>query len=140
MRHVLIVANQTLGGPELQQQIEQRASESCDFWVVVPATPVSDLAVVPRGLADPDGTQLAESRLQTELDRLRAAGLTAGGEIGDPDPIHAIKDALTTRQCDEIILVTLPQGMSRWLRQDLVSRVQRRFSPPVTHVVSTSTF
>jgi hypothetical protein len=139
MRHVLIVANQTLGGPELQREIEKRASESYDFWVVVPATPASDLAIVPKGLADPDGSSLAEARLATELERLKAAGVTAGGEIGDPDPIHAIKDALMARECDEIILATLPQGVSRWLRQDLVSRVQRRFSPPVTHVVSTST-
>jgi hypothetical protein len=140
MHRVLIVANQTLGGAELQREIEQRAaSEPCEFWVLVPATPLSDLAVVPHALASSEGTGLAEARLEKELDRLKAAGVTAGGEIGDPDPILAIRDTLKGREFDEIILATLPQGVSRWLRQDLVHRVQRRFPQRLTHVVSAST-
>lgn len=136
MRRVLIVANQTLGGTELQREIADRSSSGpCEFWVVVPATPMSD-QVVPKGFAPEDGTTLAESRLEKELARLAEIGVTAAGEIGDPDPIEAIRATLDLRPCDEIILATLPQGVSRWLRQDLVHRVQRKFSLPVTHVVS----
>lgn len=149
MRHVLIVANQTLGGNELQKEIKQRAeSGDCDFWVLVPATPVAHLAVPPRagggpggaaaGLGDDDrATTLAEGRLATELDRLKHEGVRAAGEIGDPDPIRAIQDTMAVRQFDEIILATLPQGVSRWLRQDLVHRARRKFDLPLTHVAST---
>jgi hypothetical protein len=150
MRNVLIVANQTLGGPELVEEIEKRAAqEPCSFWVLVPATQLADLSVapsigilggplpVPAPAHGADGTAAAESKLAQELERLRGLGLTAAGEIGDPDPIEAIRTTVEARQFDEIILATLPQGISRWLRQDLVHRVQRRFPMPVTHVVST---
>jgi hypothetical protein len=136
MRRVLIVANQTLGGTELQREIAARtAAEPCEFWVLVPATPMAD-QVVPAGMSPQDGAAVAEVRLDQELSRLRELGVTAAGEIGDPDPLEAIRDTLDGHQFDEIILATLPQGVSRWLRQDLVHRVQRKFALPVTHVVS----
>jgi hypothetical protein len=138
MRRVLIVANQTLGGAELQHEIADRtASEPCEFWVLVPATPMSD-QVVPQGFVAEDGAAAAEARLHQELSRLGALGVTAAGEIGDPDPVEAIRQTLDTREFDEIILATLPQGVSRWLRQDLVHRVQRKFPQKVTHVVSSA--
>jgi len=138
MRRVLIVANQTLGGAELQHEIAERtASEPCEFWVLVPATPMSD-QVVPQGFVAEDGAAAAETRLQLELSRLGALGVTAAGEIGDPDPVEAIRQTLDTREFDEIILATLPQGVSRWLRQDLVHRVQRKFPQKVTHIVSSA--
>ena len=41
MRHVLVVANRTLGGEELLQVVLEKASaEPTDFWLVVPATPI----------------------------------------------------------------------------------------------------
>ncbi|MFN2419629.1 MAG: hypothetical protein ABR593_12050 [Candidatus Limnocylindria bacterium] len=39
MRHVLVVANKTLGGEELLRVVLEKASaEPTDFWLVVPAT------------------------------------------------------------------------------------------------------
>jgi GABA permease len=146
MSNILIVANQTLGGDALVTEIQKRTSDEAHFWVLVPATPIADLADVPpagfaslsggddaAGLAD---ARLAENRLATELDRLKQAGITADGEIGDPDPLRAMQDTMATRQFDEIILATLPQGISRWLRTDLVHRARRRFDIPLTHVES----
>ena len=37
---------------------------------------------------------------------------------------------------DEIILSTLPPGISRWLKKDLPHRVEQRFALPVTTVIS----
>jgi hypothetical protein len=51
--------------------------------------------------------------------------------------VFAIDDALRRHAVDEIIISTLPPGLSRWLRQDLVHRVTRRFDLPVRHVVTT---
>lgn len=42
-------------------------------------------------------------------------GAEADGEVGDPNPLQAISDALRERTFDEIILSTLPTGASRWL-------------------------
>ncbi|MDP9219748.1 MAG: hypothetical protein M3P23_04315 [Actinomycetota bacterium] len=93
---------------------------------------------MPQGFVAADGAAAAESRLQLELSRLGELGVTAAGEIGDPDPVEAIRQTLAAREFDEIILATLPQGVSRWLRQDLVHRVQRKFPQKVTHVVSSA--
>jgi GABA permease len=146
MSHILIVANQTLGGDELVSEIQKRASDEAHFWVLVPATPVADLADVPSAgfasltsagdAADLVDARLAENRLATELERLKEAGITADGEIGDPDPLRAMQDTMAIRQFDEIILATLPQGISRWLRTDLVHRARRKFDVPLTHVQS----
>jgi hypothetical protein len=78
----------------------------------------------------------AQARLGEELTRLRQAGAGADGEVGDPDPLQAIRDVLKREQFDELILATLPPGVSRWLRMDLPHRVQRSVDLPVTHVVS----
>ena len=88
---------------------------------------------------EPGGDEsLAAARqgLDRELDRLHDAGADADGEIGDHDPLEAIPAALENHQIDEIILSTLPAGISRWLAPDLPHRVQRRFHLPLTHVES----
>jgi hypothetical protein len=149
VRRYLVLANQTLGGRQLVEKLEEcRAAGPFSFYFVVPATPVSDLEPVDDRLTlsgvdggagmlpDLDGVAraMARRRLQKELARLRDAGVEADGEVGDPRPVHAVKDALREREVDEIIVSTLPHRTSRWLVMDLPHRVRRGFSLPVTHV------
>ena len=47
-----------------------------------------------------------------------------------------MRAVIESRQIDEIIISTLPTTISRWLRQDLPSRVERKFSLPVTVVTA----
>ena len=75
-------------------------------------------------------------RLDRALARFRALGADVDGEVGDGNPILAIEDALRREAFDEIILSTLPPGISRWLRLDLPSRVSERFRLPVTHLIA----
>ena len=44
----------------------------------------------------------------------------------------AIEKAVAEHQFDEIILSTLPPGISRWLALDLPSRVRRKIDVPLT--------
>lgn len=81
---------------------------------------------------------MAARRLAEGLERFRELGADADGEVGDGRPMDAIADALRGNAFDEVILVTFPPGLSRWLRQDLPSRVLRTFSLPVTHLVATA--
>jgi hypothetical protein len=132
MRRYLVVANQTLGGEHLAKRVRELLSAGpCSFHIVVPATSPGDHMVWTEGEAE----ALASERLQHALERFRELGAEADGEVGDPAPTDAIRDALRDREFDGIVLSTLPAGISRWLRQDLVHRVERSFALPVTHVV-----
>jgi hypothetical protein len=70
------------------------------------------------------------------LHRLREIGATADGAVGDPDPMKAIEKTLAQRRFDEIILSTLPPGISRWLAWDLPHRVRARTDVPLTVITS----
>ena len=133
MRRYLVVANQTAGGTHLAEAIRERlAGDSSTFHLVVPATPPGHLATWTEGQA----LSIAEDRLHQALTTFKDLAAEATGEVGDANPFDAIADALLEGEFDEIILSTLPAGVSRWLKQDLVSRVERHWNVPVTHVVA----
>lgn len=146
MRRYLIVANQTLGGDELVQLIAQRAkAEPCEFFIVAPATPVLEMtagaeAMVAMGLnpvfpcSAEDAREMAQERLDAAVAQLEGVGAQVTGQVGDRDPVHAVETAMQGRQFDELIVSTLPTHVSRWLRQDLPHRLERKTHLPVTHV------
>ena len=68
--------------------------------------------------------------------RTHPLGAEVDGDVGDANPVKAIEDALSRRKYDEIILSTLPSGVSRWLGQDLPHKVTRKFKGPVTVVTA----
>ena len=151
MRHILVVANQTLGGEDLLTTVRQRMdSGPTEFWIAVPATVATDdrdMALLgPGGVGagsiveslphTEDAYKVADQRLQEGLERLRQLGATVDGEVGDADPMHAIEQALNRRPFEEIVISTLPTHLSRWLHTDLPSRAQRKFHLEVTTVTA----
>ncbi|HEY9471641.1 MAG TPA: hypothetical protein VIQ76_18705 [Propionibacteriaceae bacterium] len=126
------------------------------FWVLAPATPTTHLVNDFNALScafpvDADllpsaadvrtrdqGIAEAKSNLDTELHRLGEIGATADGAVGHPDPMKAIEKTLPQRRFDEIILSTLPPGVSRWLAWDLPRRVRARTDVPLTVITSRS--
>ncbi len=119
--HVLVVANVTATSEELLSALRERSSRgACRFTLLMP-----------RGGPD------AQARLDEALEALRGEGLEeVSGRIGDPDPIVAVMEAWDPMQFDEIVVSTLPTGMSRWLGLDLPRRLEKLTSVPVHHVVS----
>ncbi len=151
MRRYLVVANQTLCGAELSEEIRKRLEGPTYFYVVVPNTRAMDyysLAAagghVPMPAvftecapaADEQATAQAQQRLDQLLTRLEELGAKAEGELGHANPLKAIDDALASRQFDEMILSTLPQPISRWLRMDLPHQVQRHCGLPVVTITA----
>jgi hypothetical protein len=135
MRRFLLVANQTLGGEHLLDAVRSRLDGgACRFHVLVPATPPQDQLTWTEG----EAAAIARERLEKAVARLAELGAEATGAVGDPDPLQAIGDALRARPFDEIILSTLPAGISRWLGWDLPCRVERSFGLPVDHVQTRS--
>jgi hypothetical protein len=130
----LVVANQTLGGVALMQTVSRRASEGMHIYVVVPATEPSDVQVPARGTAADN----AQHRLQEALERMQAAGVNATGAAGAADPMQAIRDALAADRYDEIIISTLPAGISRWVHMDLPHRALREFKLPIEWIEARS--
>jgi hypothetical protein len=131
-RRILIVANQTAGGPHLQHVVRERMQAgACRFRLLVPAT-------APRDHVWTEGqvVALAERRKDEAVSGLRELGADIDGVVGDASPVEAIGDTLLEESFDEIILSTLPPGASRWLRQDLPHRIERRFGRTVTLVVA----
>jgi hypothetical protein len=130
MPRCLIVANQTLTSASLRAEIRARDHlGGYQFHLVVPATHLRAGIIWTEGQA----IALARSALDQTLRDLHHDGIDATGEIGDDNPILAVSDALNQHSFDEIIVSTLPPGISRWLKQDLPHRLARRFRLPVTH-------
>lgn len=122
----LVLANKTSSGEELLEHLQAKASgpERRLFIAVVPQ-------------ADGSGRAAGEARerLARMLARLRGAGLLSAGMIGDPDPYTAVLNALELFRVDDVVISTLPDERSGWLRSNLIGRVRGSTSAPVEHVV-----
>jgi len=131
---VLVVANETVGGGELIEEIQSRCrGRNCEIFVVTPALAASRVS---HWTSDVDeAIELARQRMELSLIALRQLGLKAKGEIGDSDPNVAIEDALGAFPADEIVISTHPPERSRWLEHRVVDRAREAIELPITHVV-----
>jgi hypothetical protein len=118
---VLIVANRTASTPRLIEAVRRRAQAGpCEFALLIP---------------DVSNRKAADWTLDTALRLLRpAAGRHVEGLVGGADPFESVKHAVDEGDFDEIIVSTLPRRTSKWLRRDLIRRVEG-LGLPVTAVV-----
>ncbi len=82
------------------------------------------------------GKQATLRRLRIATDRLREAGIETQGVVGDPDPFTAVEAIWNPELFDEVIVYTLPEHLSRWLRLDIPRRVERLTKRHVHHVIA----
>ncbi|MGH2762997.1 MAG: hypothetical protein ACRDLD_10545 [Thermoleophilaceae bacterium] len=132
---VMVVANVTATSEELLAALRERsASGACRFTLVMPRSGGRAQAA-----GSARGAAIAEPQeaLAAALDAMRAAGLAkVSGRVGDPDPVVAAMELWDPREFDEIVVSTLPTGMSRWLGLDLPRRLEKLTSVSVRHVVA----
>jgi hypothetical protein len=124
--NILVVANQTAGGEPLFEYLKKRAAQE--------GPPLTFIVISPQGGTEDDQ---APARLAVLLDRLHDEGWEAVGQLMDPDPYTAVQNALQYYPIDEIVISTLPEQTSGWLRGDLIGRVRSHSDKPVEHVVVT---
>jgi GABA permease len=130
---ILVIANETVGGEELLNELQRRVEgRRAQVFVVSPALN----SPLKHWVSDEDQARLqAHNRLDASLASMRAAGIEARGQVGDSDPLQAIDDGIRVFAPDELIISTHPEGRSNWLERGVVAHSRERYACPVTHVV-----
>ncbi len=122
----LAVANRTAASDAFLTKLKEKATDHRHLFIFV----------VPQEGGDGMAARRARARLTQMIDRARAADLICAGMIGDPDPYTAIMNALQFFRATDIVISTLPETRSGWLRAGLIDRVARASNIPVEHVVA----
>ena len=134
MSRYLVVTHQTALSRDLQRKVRTLVAEDpgAEFAVLVPEAP--GLPTTWEGeTVDVAGQREAAKTLLEETARARVVRTA----VGAPDPLQAIADELLARPgYDALVICTLPPGISRWLKLDLVHRAERKFGLRVIHVVA----
>jgi hypothetical protein len=123
----LVVANRTAASAPLNEALKAKAAGDDRHLFIV---------VVPQEGGEGLHVRRARGRLSQVIDRLRGEGLLAAGMIGDPDPYAATMNALQFFRVDDVVISTLPETRSGWLRTDLIERVRKASGKPVDHVAA----
>jgi hypothetical protein len=121
---LLVIANRTVDSPELLDALRARAADG----------PIQVTLVAP---ADTERSQ-TERRLASAVESLKAEGIAVEGIVGHCEPIVAVQEVWDPRRFDEVIVATLPTGVSRWMTFDLPQRIARFTDAKVTRVVASA--
>ena len=123
--HVLVVAHRTAATALLLDAVRRRAQVGrCKVTLLVPK-PYWDRY-----------TEEAELVVELAVPLLEeAAGRRVEAVIGNSDPVEAVREVVAAKSVNEVIVSTLPERVSRWLRRDVPSRLQA-LGLPVTVVTA----
>ncbi|HKA66852.1 MAG TPA: hypothetical protein VKG03_02980 [Solirubrobacterales bacterium] len=128
----LVVAGRSADSPDLIAALRlHRGGSPTTFTLLVPAVPHGFAWATDMNSGWPEATARAERVARG----IRRSGLELAETIvGDPDPFAAVGDVLHCRRFDEVIVSTLPRGVSAWLRIGLPGRLRRLTELPITRV------
>jgi hypothetical protein len=120
--HTLVVATQTVAAPDLVARLKERAAgHPHRFTIVCPRSEDVTEAEIVRDLA----STLAE---------LYRNDIDATGQPMNPDPFHAVKNAVEHYRIDEVLISTFAGETSRWLEDGLIGQVREITEKPVEHI------
>jgi hypothetical protein len=136
-RRLLAIVTGDPLGPESLDEIradgDPDRGDGVDLRVIAPAVEANAFRHTLGDIDEPK--REAEARLGRVLDELRASGIEAGGEVGDPDPIQAARDALLKAPADEIVIFEHEQAQARWFEEGLLEKARAGLDPPLRMVV-----
>jgi len=126
---LLVIANRTIESEAIRDAIVDRAAAGpVQVTLVAPASSGAGSVRSRRAVT--------AQRLEGAVQGLREAGVPVEGVVGDSDPMLAVQDEWDPCRFDEVIVATLPTGVSRWMAADLPHRVERFTGARVTHIVA----
>lgn len=129
-RRILVVANETVAGVELREEI--LSGDSDEIRVVCPILPSRAHLVT----SDIDHElDEARERLERTLEWADEQGIEMDGRVSADTPFVAIADELRVYPADELIVSTHPPARSRWLESRLIEQLRAECEIPVRHVV-----
>jgi hypothetical protein len=125
-----ILTDPVRGGEAIGEFGDEKGIE---LRVVVAAVEASPLRHVLGDVDEPK--RQAAGKLETSVSALRAAGFDPVGEVGDPDPIQAAKDALLKAPADEVLIFEHERNQERWFEDGLLERAKEEIEPPLRMVI-----
>ena len=129
-RRLLAIVTDDLVGEEPLREIRRAgAGGEVELRVIAPAVEANAFR---HTLGDVDEPRReAEARVGRVLAELRANGVEAVGEVGDPDPIQAAQDALLKGPADEILIFEHERSQARWFEEGLLEKGKAGLDPPL---------
>src|SRR5919198_3536315 len=119
--HLLVVANQTVGSPQLTEALAERAGQG----------PIHVTLLAPVLWSE---REEARARLDEACAALRDRDIECEGLLGDGDPMVAVQEVWNPGRFDEILVSTFATGASRWMQIDLPHRIAKLTDCTVRHV------
>ena len=111
VNHKLVVATQTVAAPDLVARLKDDAASQPHRYTIV--CPRAEDVTEPEIVRD----------LASTLAELYRADVDATGQPMNPDPFHAVQNAIEHYRVDEVLISTFAGESSRWLEDDLIGRV-----------------
>ncbi len=128
------MANERVSGEELRDSLRDHLDSGvAEVFVVAPALADSGLKHVMGDVDDAIGP--ARERLQATIDELRDAGIDARGEVGDSDPIQAIKDEIVKFEPEQVLVVAHRDEEGAFAEKGLLEQAGRDIEIPVLELV-----
>jgi hypothetical protein len=121
---ILVLADEPVDAARVRAALPGESGlDEAQVLVVTPARNQSRLAF---WMSDSDEA-IAEAQ-QTEersVEALRSEGVRAAGEVGESEPLLALRDALATFEADVVLLMSGDDELERQARDELGVRVVR---------------
>jgi hypothetical protein len=135
-KRALVVVDEKIGGAQLVESVLARLGpEVEEVFVVAPALADSTLEHI---MGDVDAAiPAARERLDTTLREFHRAGVEVRGEVGDSDPIQAMRDEIVKFEPEQILLVAHRDEEGAFAERGLLEQAEQDFDLPVLELVVT---
>jgi nucleotide-binding universal stress UspA family protein len=132
-KRLLVVATVPVEDSVLRNRVEEHAGSGAEVRIVAPAADLSPLQWL--ATDEDEAREEAAGIARSAEEAVQPAAGRVETEVGDPDPVRAIEDALRQFAADEVIVVTRPGDEAGWLEKDSAEEASERLGIPVTHLV-----